>query len=87
MRETLKQFIELLNLTLHQKKRFSLLFDTEQDIQYFVEEVLSKENDICDVDVLLEKMRRYKMSTCPINLNMFLYIYKKKFIKSYSKVV
>ncbi|EOV9529201.1 hypothetical protein ACE41A_20780 [Bacillus cytotoxicus] len=78
MRETLKQFFGLLNLTPHQKKRFLLLFDTEQDIQYFVEEVLSKENDICDVDVLQEKMRGYKMRTCPVDLNMFLYIYKKK---------
>ncbi|WP_241138649.1 hypothetical protein [Bacillus mycoides] len=46
MRETLNQFIQLMNLTPQHERKFMTLFDTDEDVQYFGDEVLDKANDI-----------------------------------------
>ncbi|MDO6628849.1 hypothetical protein CON15_19740 [Bacillus cereus] len=86
MKENLNQFLELMNLTSQQEKKFLLLFDTEKDVQYFVDEVLSQARDICAVDVLLGKMREYKMRTCSMDLNMFLCTYKEEPVQAIQKL-
>ncbi|MFK4433922.1 MULTISPECIES: hypothetical protein [Bacillus] len=86
MRETLYQFVELLNLTPKQEKQLLILFNTEKDVQYFEDEILNKVKDICNVDVLMEKMREYKIKTCPMDLNMFLCIYNEEPVKAIQKL-
>lgn len=86
MKETLNQFLELMNLTPQQEKKSLLLFDADKDVQYFVDEVLSHAKDICAVDVLLGKMREYKMRTCSMDLNMFLSTYKEEPVQAIQKL-
>lgn len=86
MKETLNQFLGLMNPTPQQEKKFLLLFDADKDVQYFVDEVLSCAKDICAVDVLLGKMREYKMRTCSMDVNMFLSTYKEEPVQAIQKL-